>query len=369
MSPPHFIKPVPSWLNETVPCNISIVPAALIASQFPPTPHFIMTSPRPDLPRSNATLLNQTFPSSRPNSPPTEILLESGGESIDFLLYVASNFVMSAGGCLLLRAHLQKAPDISFISRDLEILLALGNVLRIYWSCAPPAIWSQESDALQVVTIFELFLSLTIWSGVLLVGGGCTYAGLPWWQSFWAGGDSSWRGPSCTKKSLDRTNSSSWIMRNGLFRSVLRGLELEFMFTAVGRLESSTPEAKRRKKLLAKREAWKQKAGQLPEEKEDQLKNIVVDPEMGEEILAETRGVCEEVCEVRVRGEEGGTVIGGAKHEEPGAELCPMSSSGSSGSTSVIGRDCKPKRPVAVRIAEMPVGSFRMERHRLLETQ
>lgn len=49
------------------------------------------------------------------------------------------------------------------ISRDLQTTLVFGAFLRMYWTCSPPSIWSQECLPVMILAILDTFISPLIW--------------------------------------------------------------------------------------------------------------------------------------------------------------------------------------------------------------
>lgn len=233
----------------------------------------------------------------------TYLEAEPAFESFDFLIYVLSNFVMTLGGCLLLKAHIVKQ-DISFISRDMEILLSFGNIMRIYWSCAPPEIWSQETTFMKYITVAELFLSVCVWTFVLILGGGYTYRDMPWYRSFW------------------------------IDRSFAEQLGFDFICAGAGKLEYSTPASRARR------------------EREVESKNV------GGSTTCKNDDSCNSVSQVTMMSERRTerSAAAGASLEKVSGTGAEKISTGFDNMGPLAKRSTlKPKRPVAVKSSMMPI--------------
>jgi hypothetical protein len=57
------------------------------------------------------------------------------------------------------------------VSRDLQIMLMIGAFLRVYWSCSPPPVWSEEETFIQYMSITDVFASPILWTAVVYLIG------------------------------------------------------------------------------------------------------------------------------------------------------------------------------------------------------
>lgn len=53
------------------------------------------------------------------------------------------------------------------ISFDLQVMLALGTLVRVYWSLSPPVIWTDEPLLLELMCQLDLIFSLLVWPALL----------------------------------------------------------------------------------------------------------------------------------------------------------------------------------------------------------
>ena len=110
----------------------------------------------------------------------------------DILLYISSNYLMTLAAFLILRQHWRNAKQkLAFtssgyctvaaydqlasaclVSRDLEIMLFIGTVSRVYWSFSPPSVWAQDPWLCKVFHIIDLMVSVVLWSCVVFAGFG-----------------------------------------------------------------------------------------------------------------------------------------------------------------------------------------------------
>jgi len=49
------------------------------------------------------------------------------------------------------------------VSKDTQILLFIGSVLRVYWSCSPPPVWDSSDYILATLGILEVIIGPWIW--------------------------------------------------------------------------------------------------------------------------------------------------------------------------------------------------------------
>jgi hypothetical protein len=112
---------------------------------------------------------------------------------MDLLFYLFGNWMCIGGGCMLLQAqqqHQAKRADWEvepsgkelMISRDLLIMLLIGSVSRIYWSFSPPAVWSEEIEFIQYLSIVDTMVSPALWAVVVgyVALKARKYANSPW---------------------------------------------------------------------------------------------------------------------------------------------------------------------------------------------
>jgi len=57
------------------------------------------------------------------------------------------------------------------ISRDLQIMLMIGTFARVYWSCSPPPVWSEEETFIQYLSITDVFVSPVLWTAIVYLIG------------------------------------------------------------------------------------------------------------------------------------------------------------------------------------------------------
>lgn len=94
---------------------------------------------------------------------------------MEMLFYLFGNFCCNAAAIFLLwhnrrltrRAWEKEKPEM-MISRDLQIMLFIGTLLRVYWSLSPPAVWSDEPFFIQWISFFDVLVSPLVWLSVLL---------------------------------------------------------------------------------------------------------------------------------------------------------------------------------------------------------
>lgn len=57
------------------------------------------------------------------------------------------------------------------VSRDMQILLMIGSIVKVYWSCAPPPLWAGEHPILQLFSQIDVLLSPLLWTAVFVLIG------------------------------------------------------------------------------------------------------------------------------------------------------------------------------------------------------
>ena len=74
------------------------------------------------------------------------------------LLYLFGNWCCIGAAALVInfywRGGTSRSTDI-LVSRDCIKMLALGSVLRAYWSMSPPPIWYDEVDVIQDIAVLR----------------------------------------------------------------------------------------------------------------------------------------------------------------------------------------------------------------------
>lgn len=99
---------------------------------------------------------------------------------MQFLLYIFGNFCcLLAAGLLLWHQVIKKKLGMDskttgddskmLISKDLQVLLALGSFARVYWSVSPPPVWSSEPMLIQWLSWFDVYLTPMVWVAVVLL--------------------------------------------------------------------------------------------------------------------------------------------------------------------------------------------------------
>jgi hypothetical protein len=106
---------------------------------------------------------------------------------MEFLLDLLSNFCQNFAALLILVHTLgpkiwkrktveeqdanslrekEQKEEATIITKDLQIMLALGSISRVYWSCSPPEAWSGEMWVFQQLSKLDVFTSPFIWCAV-----------------------------------------------------------------------------------------------------------------------------------------------------------------------------------------------------------
>jgi len=99
---------------------------------------------------------------------------------MQFLLYIFGNFFcLTAAGLLIWHQVLKKKLGMDskspsddskmLISKDLQVLLALGSFARVYWSVSPPPVWSSEPMLIQWLSWADVYATPLIWVAVVLL--------------------------------------------------------------------------------------------------------------------------------------------------------------------------------------------------------
>lgn len=99
---------------------------------------------------------------------------------MQFLLYIFGNFFcLTAAGLLIWHQVLKKklgrdesSPSDNtkmLVSKDLQVLLALGSFARVYWSVSPPPVWSSEPMLIQWLSWADVYATPLIWVAVVLL--------------------------------------------------------------------------------------------------------------------------------------------------------------------------------------------------------
>lgn len=57
------------------------------------------------------------------------------------------------------------------VSRDLQIMICIGTFARVYWSCSPPPVWSEEEMFIQYLSITDVFISPVLWMAIVYLIG------------------------------------------------------------------------------------------------------------------------------------------------------------------------------------------------------
>lgn len=95
------------------------------------------------------------------------------------LLYLFGNWcVIAAAGLLVVgmlrimlsngtREEKKHAVGKMQISGDLRLMLCLGAIARIYWSCSPPRIWEHEEWWIQYMSMGDIFFSGAMWIAIV----------------------------------------------------------------------------------------------------------------------------------------------------------------------------------------------------------
>lgn len=96
---------------------------------------------------------------------------------MEMLLYLIGNWCCIIAAAILLKAHhLKKTAPIDresepapkpIISKDMQVMLFIGSLLRVYWSVSPPSVWSDEVMVVQWISIADVFCSPMVWAAVL----------------------------------------------------------------------------------------------------------------------------------------------------------------------------------------------------------
>jgi len=98
---------------------------------------------------------------------------------MEMLLYLLGNWCIIAAACILIyqimRAVSQSKDQHSLseaikglqISSDLRIMLMIGSIARVYWSCSPPRIWEHEEVWIQYMSISDIFFSVALWIAIV----------------------------------------------------------------------------------------------------------------------------------------------------------------------------------------------------------
>lgn len=115
----------------------------------------------------------------------------------ELAFYLMGNWCCIGGGANLLREwhrmrsakkkwQIDNEKEELMLSRDLQVMLLIGSVLRVYWSFSPPAVWSEEDNWVQAVAVLDVLASPCLWAGIL----GCVgmhqekWRSAPWWASW-----------------------------------------------------------------------------------------------------------------------------------------------------------------------------------------
>lgn len=99
---------------------------------------------------------------------------------MQFLLYIFGNFFcLTAAGLLIWHQVLKKKLGMDksspsddtkmLISKDLQVLLALGSFARVYWSVSPPPVWSSEPMLIQWLSWADVYATPLRWVAVVLL--------------------------------------------------------------------------------------------------------------------------------------------------------------------------------------------------------
>lgn len=100
---------------------------------------------------------------------------------MQFLLYIFGNFFcLTAAGLLIWHQVLKKKLGMDksspsnddtkmLVSKDLQVLLALGSFARVYWSVSPPPVWSSEPMLIQWLSWADVYATPLIWVAVVLL--------------------------------------------------------------------------------------------------------------------------------------------------------------------------------------------------------
>lgn len=99
---------------------------------------------------------------------------------MQFLLYIFGNFCcLTAAGLLIWHQVVKKKLGMDksspsddtkmLISKDLQVLLALGSFARVYWSVSPPPVWSSEPMLIQWLSWADVYATPLIWVAVVLL--------------------------------------------------------------------------------------------------------------------------------------------------------------------------------------------------------
>ncbi|CAD7946554.1 unnamed protein product [Amoebophrya sp. A25] len=86
---------------------------------------------------------------------------------MEILVFLLGNLCCSAAGALLLYQVLGQGMDASrdlHISADLQYMLCLGSIARVYWSLSPPEIWSEEPYLTQWTCVIDLTAGALVWT-------------------------------------------------------------------------------------------------------------------------------------------------------------------------------------------------------------
>lgn len=94
---------------------------------------------------------------------------------MEMIFYLLGNWCCIAAAAILLyhstkleRKAWEKDKAELMISRDTQIMLLLGTLLRVYWSLSPPAVWSDEPEVIQWISFLDVLISPLVWLAVFV---------------------------------------------------------------------------------------------------------------------------------------------------------------------------------------------------------